>query len=103
MSSSHSKPSSPKYKSNNEKKTVSPLKISKISKSLLSQTSINSPTESPGNVNDRQISSHQKRLNSPGLSPNPKISNHQNNYQNIFSTPNRFSPLYIDTNNTIQE
>jgi hypothetical protein len=33
------------------------------------------------------------------LSPNPKISNHQNNSQNIFSTPNRFSPLYIDTNN----
>jgi len=99
MSSSISKPTSPNYKSN-EKKTVSPLKISKISKSLLNQTSINSPTESSDNENEWQISSHQKRLNSPGLSPKPKIPNHQNNSQNIFSTPNRFSPLYIDTNNT---
>uniref|UniRef100_A0A2S2R934 Uncharacterized protein n=1 Tax=Sipha flava TaxID=143950 RepID=A0A2S2R934_9HEMI len=95
MSSSHNNnPISPKYKRNKEKKTISPLKISKISKPLLNQTSINSPTEPSDNENEWQISSHQKRLNSPGLSPNPKISNHQNNSQNIFSTPNRFSPLY---------
>lgn len=100
MSSSHNNPISPKYKSNNEKKTVSPLKISKISKPLLNQTSINSPIESSDNENEWHISSHPKRSKSPGLSPNPKISNHQNNSQNIFSTPNRFSPLYIDTNNT---
>jgi len=99
MSTSHNNPISPKSKSNNEKKTVSPLKISKISKPL-NQTSINSPIEPSDNENEWQISSHQKRLNSPGLSPKPKISNHQNNSQTIFSTPNRFSPLYSDTINT---
>jgi len=101
MSYSHNNPISPKYKNNNEKKTVSPLKISIKSKPKLNQTSINSPIESSDNENEWQISSHPKRPSqSPGLSPNPKISNHQSNSQNIFSTPNRFSPLYIDTNNT---
>lgn len=99
MRSSHNNPISPKHKSYNEKKTVSPLKISKISKPLLNQTSINSPIESSDNENEWQISSHPKRSKSPGLSPNPKIPNNQNNSQNIFSTPNRFSLLYIDTNN----
>jgi len=34
------------------------------------------------------------------LSPNPKITNHQNNSPNIFSTRNRFNSLYSDTDNT---
>lgn len=101
MSSSHRQPTSPNYKNKNEKKTVSPLIISK---SLLNQSGVNSPSELSDNENDwltvQSPPSHLKRLNSPGLSPKPKMSNHQNNSQNLFSTPNRFSPLYIDTNDT---
>jgi hypothetical protein len=53
MSASHNNnPIIPKYKSNKEKKTISPLKISKISKPLLNQTSINSPTEPSDNENE---------------------------------------------------
>lgn len=49
MNSAHRQQTSPKYKNKNEKKTVSPLIISK---SLLNQSGVNSPSESFDNEKD---------------------------------------------------
>lgn len=40
--------------------------------------------------------SHLKRLNSPGLSPDPKISNHTKSSEITFLSPNRYSSLHMD-------
>ncbi|KAF0756920.1 Uncharacterized protein FWK35_00014604 [Aphis craccivora] len=51
-------------------------------------------TDSDDNANWQLVTSPAKRINSPGMSPNPKISN----YQNTFSTPNRYSSLSVNEN-----
>jgi len=51
-------------------------------------------TYSDDNDNWQLVTSPAKRINSPETSPNPKTSN----YQNTFSTPNRYSSLSADEN-----
>ncbi|KAF0755916.1 Uncharacterized protein FWK35_00024512 [Aphis craccivora] len=51
-------------------------------------------TDSDDNANLQLVISLAKRINSPGMSQNPKIMN----YQNTFSTPNRYSSLSVDEN-----
>ncbi|KAL5234121.1 hypothetical protein ACI65C_001531 [Semiaphis heraclei] len=73
---------------------VPTIKIIKEKKLSIDTGMASNLSDSNENTNWHSVTSPTKRINSPGASPNPKISNNQN----IFSTPNRYSSLSVEDN-----